>query len=91
MTIGEFRRMPASSFDGAVLALWWEARGNWEKAHEVAQDLDGRDGAWLHAYLHRREGDRSNADYWYRRAGKPAETGDLDRELELMVAELLGR
>jgi hypothetical protein len=54
-------------------------------------DDDGRDAAWVHAYLHRVEGDLGNAAYWYRRAGRPADNGALDAELTAMVADLLGR
>ncbi len=75
----------------ALAGLWWDAKGDWAKAHEIAQDVDGADGAWVHAYLHRKEGDVGNAGYWYRRAGKRVATGDLRAEWEGMVGELLGR
>src|SRR6478752_2991228 len=52
-------------------ALWFDARGQWDKAHALAQDIDGRDAALVHAYLHRKEGDLGNARYWYRQAGRP--------------------
>jgi hypothetical protein len=52
-------------------ALWWDAKGNWHGAHEIAQDVQSKDAAWVHAYLHRKEGDTSNAQYWYSQAGKP--------------------
>ena len=61
-------------------ALWFDAVGDWERAHAIAQDVDTHDGAWVHAYLHRREGDLENAAYWYRRAGRPVERGALDDE-----------
>src|SRR5262245_28323827 len=61
-------------------ALWCEATGDWAQAHTLAQDVETADGAWVHAYLHRREGDVDNAGYWYRRAGRPAARGDLDAE-----------
>ena len=70
-------------------ALWHERRGNWDRAHEIAQDIAGSDGSWVHAYLHRREGDQSNAAYWYRRAGKPVARGDLDEEWRAVVDTLL--
>ena len=63
-----------------LLALWHDARGDWDAAHAIAQGIDDRDGAWLHAYLHRREGDPANAGYWYRRAGRAAATGPLEDE-----------
>ena len=61
-------------------ALWCDATGDWEGAHTLAQDVETPDGAWVHAYLHRREGDVDNAGYWYRRAGRPAARVDLDVE-----------
>lgn len=61
-------------------ALWFDAVGDWERAHAVAQDVHTPDGSWMHAYLHRKEGDGDNAAYWYRRAGRPVEHGALDDE-----------
>jgi hypothetical protein len=72
-------------------ALWHERRGDWDRAHEIAQEVAGPDGAWVHAYLHRREGDQSNAAYWYRQAGCPLVRGDLDEEWRGLVEALLGR
>jgi hypothetical protein len=63
--------------------------GGWEKAHEVAQDVEGRDGAWVHAYLHRKEGDVSNAGYWYGRAGKKPASGTLEQEWSEIAEALL--
>jgi hypothetical protein len=54
MTVAEFEAADARELQGALLALWWDAKGDWEKAHEIAQDVVGADGAWVHAYLHRR-------------------------------------
>jgi hypothetical protein len=86
------RRTPLSdSAPTLVRALWHDATGNWDAAHEVAQDVETPEGAWVHAYLHRKEGDLGNAGYWYRRAGKPATTGPLDEEWEAIAAALLGR
>lgn len=70
-------------------ALWHEARGDWKRAHEITQDIDGRPAARLHAYLHRKEGDLSNAGYWYRRAGVKMYEGTLDSEWEALVRDLL--
>jgi hypothetical protein len=70
-------------------ALWHERRGDWARAHEITQDIDTPDAAWVHAYLHRREGDPSNAAYWYRHAGKPIERGSLDDEWRDIVSALL--
>jgi hypothetical protein len=76
-----------------VEALWWEAHGDWGRAHTIAQEMDDRDGAWVHAYLHRREGDTANAGYWYRRAGQPVSTQALDfnQERKAIVTALLAR
>ena len=71
-------------------ALWRDAKGDWEAAHLIAQDVGGTDGAWVHAYLHRKEGDIGNAGYWYRRAGKPAASGSLDAEWQAIAEALLG-
>jgi hypothetical protein len=73
----------------ALQALWWDAKGNWDKAHECAQERDGTDGARVHAYLHRKEGDPSNAGYWYRRAGTRPFSGALAEEWEALVRSLL--
>ena len=74
----------------ALLALWHDGKGEWERSHEVAQDIDDATGSWVHAYLHRKEGDLGNAGYWYRRAGKPVAAGSLDEEWRAIVAALLG-
>jgi hypothetical protein len=73
----------------ALVALWHDAKGDWARAHEVAQDEDDATGAWVHAYLHRKEGDEGNAAYWYRKAGKPVERGPLDAEWTQIVTALL--
>jgi hypothetical protein len=72
-----------------VRALWHDATGDWEGAHRVAQDVDTADGAWVHAYLHRKEGDAGNAGYWYRRAGRPAASGSLEAEWQAIATALL--
>ena len=70
-------------------ALWWDAQGNWERGHEIAQAVEHAEGAWVHAYLHRKEGDLSNADYWYRRAGRTRPDGLLGDEWASIVEILL--
>ena len=70
-------------------ALWWDAKGDWEKAHGIAQDISTSQAAWVHAYLHRKEGDQGNAGYWYARAGKSRFNGPLEQEWEKIVGELL--
>ena len=93
MTIDEFKNTLSKASPPAVptllLALWYDARGDWEKAHSLAQDVDDRSGAWVHAYLHRKEGDLGNAGYWYRRANQPVATDSLDAEWARLVAALL--
>jgi hypothetical protein len=93
MTLDEFIQSLAAphppDVSPALVALWHDANGNWSRAHEVAQDIDGKTGSWVHAYLHRKEGDISNAGYWYRRAGEPVATGSLDAEWREIVTELL--
>ncbi|HEY1022823.1 MAG TPA: hypothetical protein VGE06_10955 [Flavisolibacter sp.] len=66
-------------------ALWWDAKGDWQKAHETIQDLPDKNAAWIHAYLHRKEGDIWNADYWYNRAGKKRPTNSLEEEWDRLV------
>ena len=73
---------------GSLLALWYAGKGEWRRAHEVAQSGKDRDSAWVHAYLHRREGDQGNAEYWYRRAGRPVFRAGLEEEWAVMLQEL---
>ena len=80
---------PPLRLRAALLALWHDARGDWDAAHRVAQDVDDEEGAWVHAYLHRKEGDLGNAGYWYRRAGRPIASGSLDAEWDEIVSSLL--
>jgi hypothetical protein len=79
---------PASDLNSPLSALWWAAKGDWEKAHKIVQDEDTSEAAWVHAYLHRVEGDLGNAGYWYRRANQPAATDSLDAEWERIVSAL---
>ena len=93
MTFNEFKESLSASTPPAVapalIALWHDARGEWDTAHGVAQDVDDQTGAWVHAYLHRKEGDLSNAGYWYRRAGQPAASDNLEQEWVRIVTALL--
>ena len=72
-----------------LVALWWAGRGDWHRAHETVQDLEGREAAWVHAHLHRQEGDLDNARYWYRRAGRRPREGALEAEWKEIVRILL--
>jgi hypothetical protein len=94
MTIDELKATlgspsPPSGLPPPILALWHDARGDWDAAHRVAQDIKGRDGAWIHAYLHRKEGDLGNAGYWYNRAGRAPASGSLDDEWTAIASALL--
>ena len=82
---------PPSDLGMALKALWHDARGDWESAHNSAQDDHSGDGSWVHAYLHRKEGDRGNAGYWYSRAGRtmPASAVTLEDEWAAITRDLL--
>ena len=70
-------------------ALWYDVKGDWNKSHEIIQDIEDKTAAWIHAYLHRKEGDIGNADYWYRRAGKSRPDKTLEEEWKNIVETLL--
>ena len=94
MTLQDFQATLASpapprGLSAPLLALWHDGRGDWDAAHGVAQDVKSADGSWIHAYLHRKEGDAGNAAYWYQRAGKPVATASLDAEWREIVTALL--
>ncbi|HUP40446.1 MAG TPA: hypothetical protein VM115_10030 [Vicinamibacterales bacterium] len=94
MTIEQFRATLAQAgrphtLSPALRAMWEDAKGNWAAAHGLAQDIEDETGAWVHAYLHRKEGDLGNAGYWYRRAKKPAATDTLEEEWTRIVSALL--
>ena len=82
---------PPAGISSALQALWWDAKGDWERAHEKAQERDDRQGMLVHAYLHRKEGDQSNAEYWYRRAKAAPSALSLDEEWEELTRALLPR
>ena len=77
-----------SHFSEPLAGLWYDAKGNWQKAHEAVQDDSSSESAWVHAYLHRKEGDLSNAKYWYRRASKKVCNEPLGQEWEELVRSL---
>ena len=80
---------PPAGLTPPLQALWWAAKGDWDTSHKIVQDDESREAAWVHAYLHRVEGDLPNASYWYRTAGQPVATGALDDEWNVIVAALL--
>jgi hypothetical protein len=95
MDVQEFRDSvvsdrPPSDLNCALSGLWWDAKGDWTRAHDSAQQDEGPAGAWVHAYLHRKEGDSSNAAYWYQREGKPPQRGSLEEEWLAIAEALLG-
>jgi hypothetical protein len=94
MTLAEFKRslssmQPPADLSAALAGLWWAGKDDWDKAHKIVMDEGGKDCAWVHAYLHRVEGDLDNARYWYRQAGKPAASGALEEEWTAIASELL--
>jgi hypothetical protein len=94
MTTADFKSSlsgaaPAPGISPPLAALWWAAKGGWDKAHAIVQDEEGVDAAWVHAYLHRVEDDLGNAGYWYRRAGKPVAAGPVEVEWDKIVSALL--
>jgi hypothetical protein len=96
MTLAEFRKslaqdQPPPALSAALEGLWWAGKNDWERAHKIVMDEDGRDCAWVHAHLHRIEGDLDNARYWYRRAGRPEASDPLPAEWEAIARELLAQ
>ena len=80
---------PPAGINDLVMALWYDAKGDWNRAHEIVQDLSSRDAAWIHAYLHRKEGDLGNASYWYNRAHQNMPSVSLEEEWGSIVEALL--
>jgi hypothetical protein len=94
MNFEEFQKsltaqQPPSQLSPYLQALWFDGKNDWEKAHDVVQDMHDKTAAWIHAYLHRKEGDTGNADYWYSRAGKKRPGLSLQEEWQMIVAALL--
>lgn len=94
MTLDEFRKTASAGTEPLGLtrplrALWWAARGEWERAHGMIDDDETPDGMWVHAHLHRQEGNLANARYWYDRAGKPERTGSIEEEWKTITSQLL--
>lgn len=95
MTFSDFKDSlkqpsPPSNLSNTLRALWYDAKGDWESAHNVAQEINTSDGSWIHAYLHRKEGDLGNASYWYHRANQPVSKKTLTDEWEEITKAMLG-
>lgn len=80
---------PPAHLSGYLQSLWYDAKGDWNRSHDIIQNIEDKTAAWIHAYLHRKEGDIGNADYWYRRAGKNRPTIALKDEWRNIVSALL--
>jgi hypothetical protein len=96
MTLAEFKDTlsesnPPEKLNLSLKALWWDANDEWDKAHSIVQDLEETDAYWVHAYLHRVEGDLGNSNYWYSRAGRKMPQVSLSVEWDAIAKELLAR
>ena len=94
MNLEDFRKglsaaAPPSGINDYLKSLWYDGKGNWEKAHTIIQDMEDKTASWIHAYLHRKEGDEWNAQYWYTKAGKKMPAESLEKEWEGIVKALL--
>lgn len=95
MTYEEFQSSltaaaPPAALSPYLAALWHDWQGDWDKAHEIVQEINTAEASWIHAYLHRKEPDEANARYWYRQAGKPFPSGQsFDEEWASLAKELL--
>ncbi len=94
MSIEEFhdslsREQPPLELSPVLASLWFDAKGNWKKSHEIIAELESKDAALIHAYLHRKEGDLSNAEYWYRRAKTHMPDTDFETEREILVNKFI--
>lgn len=83
------QQMPPEGLSVPLSALWWDAKGDWETAHHLVDELETKEGMAVHAYLHRKQGASSNADYWYERAGRKFYRADLDAEWDALATALL--
>lgn len=84
------QNVPEPQLSPILKSLWYDAKGDWGKAHDLVDQLAGLDAAWVHAYLHRKEGDIWNADYWYARAKKTRPEYSLEEEWERLVMYFIG-
>ena len=96
MYLSEFLQLllldsPPESLSEELKALWWDKKGDWDRAHSIAQEIVTAQGSAIHAYLHRKEGVLWNADYWYAKAGRQRQDISLDMEWEQLAAEMVIR
>jgi hypothetical protein len=94
MTLQEFKKTladsnPPTGLNSLLQAMWYDGKGNWEMAHNIAQEVHSKEGSWIHAYLHRKEGDDGNASYWYHKAGEKFPTVALEKEWEELIERFL--
>lgn len=94
MNLQEFKQtiaqsQPPDNLSAYLLALWYDAKDNWNVAHEIVQDIEDKNAYWIHAYLHRKEGDHANAGYWYNRAKQPFPTVSLSDEWQNLADHFL--
>jgi hypothetical protein len=94
MTFTEFNESlknenPPSTLNAELKAMWYDGKGDWETSHNIAQDIHSESGSWIHAYLHRKEGDNGNASYWYSRANKKMPAYSLEQEWKELVSAFL--
>ena len=94
MTISDFKASlrdshPPRKINSLLEALWYDGKGDWQSAHEIAQEIHTDNGSWIHAYLHRKEGDQGNASYWYHMANRSFPTVTLEEEWEELVEAFL--
>jgi len=94
MTLDEFRESlavdrPPDGISAPLAALWWDAKGNWQQAHTLVDELESKEGMAVHAYLHRKEGSETNANYWYERAGRTYQRPTLQLEWQVLAQALL--
>jgi hypothetical protein len=94
MTVYDFKATlsfssPPKGISNLLEAMWYDGKGDWEASHTIAQDIHSKDGSWIHAYLHRKEGDDGNAGYWYARAGRKFPSIGLEEEWEEICIKFL--
>lgn len=82
---------PPTDWPEGLKSLWYDAKGDWEASHDIAQEMHNALGSWIHAYLHRKEGDQFNAGYWYSKANKSYPSDSLEEELRTLVEFVIGQ